>query len=95
MIEEHLDHLLQLIEPEFEHPRVVYGLILLDDKKPWYNLDAGLSALKEAAERGDLFGQYSLGVVYKEGRCGLPEDPILGKYWREKAVKGGYSGMVW
>ena len=47
-----------------------------------------MSALKEVAEKGDLFGQHALGTVYKEGRRKLPVEPIQAKYWMEKAMEG-------
>ena len=74
--------------------KAIYGLAYLIEDKPWYDFQKGFTAVKEAAESEDPFCWFTLGSLYLNGKPGLPKDPILAKYWIEKAADAGYKDAV-
>jgi TPR repeat protein len=62
----------------------------------WENLAAAvryfldLKKLREAAEKGDAEAQYSLGLMYREGR-GVPKDDVEAEDWFRKAAGQGFA----
>ena len=71
--------------------KTMYGLAYLMKDKPWYDFEKGFSAIKEAAESDKPFCWFILGSLYLDVEPGLPQDPVLAKYWIEKAADAGYS----
>jgi len=47
--------------------------------------------LKEAAERGEAWGQYNLGIVYADG-YGVPESYVQTYAWFNIAAANGHEG---
>ena len=74
--------------------KTMYGLAYLIEDKPWYDLQRGFSAVKEAAESDKPFCWFILGSLYLDGKPGLPKDPILAKHWIEKAADAGYQDAI-
>ena len=74
--------------------KTLYGLAYLIEDKPWYDFQKGFTAVKEAAESDDPFSWFMLGSLYLNGKPGLPKDPVLAKYWIEKAAEAGYKDAV-
>lgn len=71
--------------------KTIYGLAYLIEDKPWYDLQRGFSAVKEAAESDTPFCWFILGSLYLYGKPGLPKDPVLAKHWIEMAANAGYQ----
>ena len=74
--------------------KTLYGLAYLIEDKPWYDFQKGFSAVKEAAESDDPFSWFMLGSLYLNGKPELPKDPVLAKYWIEKAANAGHKDAV-
>ena len=74
--------------------KTIYGLAYLIEDKPWYDFQKGFTAIKEAAESDDPFSWFILGSLYLNGKPELPKDPVLAKYWIEKAAEAGYKDAV-
>ena len=72
----------------------ILGLGYLMEGKPWYDFERGIQAIKEAAESDEPFCWFILGSLYLNGKPELPKDPILAKYWIEKAAEEGYKDAV-
>ena len=79
---------------EIPAAKTILGLGYLMEDKPWYDFERGLQAIKEAAEREEPFCWFILGSLYLNGKPELPKDPILAKYWIEKAADSGYHDAV-
>jgi len=52
----------------------------------------GLSYIRESADRGDIYGYYNLGLVYRDGLAGVAPDLPAAVAWFEKAAAGGHPG---
>ena len=74
--------------------KTMYGLAYLIDDKPWYDLQRGFSAVKEAAESDTPFCWFILGSLYLDGKPGLPKDSVLAKHWIEKAADAGFQDAI-
>lgn len=74
--------------------KTILGLGYLLEGKPWYDFKRGFQAIKEAAESEEPFCWFILGSLYLNGKPELPKDPILAKYWIEKAADSGYHDAV-
>ena len=74
--------------------KAMFGLAYLIEDKPWYDFQKGFTAVKEAAESDDPFCWFTLGSLYLNGKPGFHKDPILAKYWIEKAADAGYKDAV-
>lgn len=74
--------------------KTMYGLAYLIEDKPWYDFQKGFMAVKEAAESDDPFCWFTFGSLYLNGKPGLQKDPILAKYWIEKAADAGYKDAI-
>lgn len=74
--------------------KTILGLGYLLEDKPWYDFNRGFEAVKEAAESEEPFCWFILGSLYLNGKPELPEDPILAKYWIDKAAEAGYQDAV-
>ena len=74
--------------------KTILGLGYLLEGKPWYDFKKGFQAIKEAAESEEPFCWFILGSLYLNGKPELPKDPILAKYWIEKAAEEGYKDAV-
>ena len=74
--------------------KTMYGLAYLIEDKPWYDFQKGFSAVKEAAENDDPFSWFILGSLYLNGKTELPKDPVLAKYWIEKAADAGHKDAI-
>ena len=74
--------------------KTMYGLAYLIEDKPWYDFQKGFSAVKVAAESDDPFSWFMLGSLYLNGKPELPKDPVLAKYWIERAAEAGYKDAV-
>ena len=51
----------------------------------------GLAMLKEGADGGNVLAQYSLGLIYREGRGGVKADPAAAVSWLTKASGQGHA----
>ena len=77
--------------------KTMYGLALIMEGKPWYDMKKGLEWMKKGAEEavthdhGASFCMYQLGLFLLDGLQGVPADPITGKYWIEKAAAAGHK----
>ena len=71
--------------------KTILGLGYLMEGKPWYDFERGVLAIKEAAESDVPFCWFILGSLYLNGKPELPKDPILAKYWIDKAADAGYQ----
>ena len=71
--------------------KTILGLAYLLEEKPWYDFERGFQAITEAAESEEPFCWFILGSLYLNGKPELPKDPILAKYWIEKAADEGYQ----
>ena len=74
--------------------KTMYGLAYLIEDKPWYDFQKGFTAVKEAAESDDPFSWFILGSLYLNGKPELPKDPVLAKYWIEKAADAGHKDAI-
>jgi len=50
-----------------------------------------LAALMQSAEKGDADAQFLLGMIYRQGRLGLPRNQSAALKWLEKAAQGGHA----
>ena len=74
--------------------KTVFGLAYLMDDKPWYDLEKGFTAVKQAAEDAkdnEPFCWFMLGSIYLNGKKDIPKDIVSAKYWIEKAATAGYK----
>jgi TPR repeat protein len=76
---------------EIPAAKTILGLGYLLEGKPWYDFKRGFQAITEAAESDEPFCWFILGSLYLNGKPELPKDPILAKYWIEKAADEGYK----
>jgi len=82
---------------ELPEAKTMYGLALLMEGKPWYDLKNGLLWLKNGAEAAAAyehpanFSMFQYGIILVDGQLGVPADPITGKYWIDKAAAAGYE----
>jgi TPR repeat protein len=53
--------------------------------------EQGLAMLREAADQGNPLAQYSLGLIFREGRAGQKADPATAIGWLEKAAAQGHA----
>ena len=74
--------------------KTIYGLAYLIEDKPWYDLQRGFSAVKEAAESDTPFCWFILGSLYLDGKPGLPKDRVLAKHWIERAADAGFQDAI-
>ncbi len=77
--------------------KTLWGIAYLMEDKEWYDLEKGMSLIKEAAEKSDErepFCWFVLGELYLNGKKGIEKDPISAKYWLEKSAKVGYTPAV-
>lgn len=77
--------------------KTVFGLAYLMDDKPWYDLEKGFTAVKNAAEvakDNEPFCWFMLGSIYLNGKKDIPKDIISAKYWIEKSADAGYKDAV-
>ena len=74
--------------------KTLYGLAYLIEDKPWYDFQKGFAVVKEAAESDNPFSWFILGSLYLNGKPELPKDPVLAKYWIEKAADAGHKDAV-
>ena len=74
--------------------KTMYGIAYLMEGKPWYDLQRGFDAIKEAAESNEPFCWFVLGSLYLNGKPGLEKDLISAKYWIGKAADAGYKDAV-
>ena len=79
---------------ELAEAKTMYGLAYLIEDKPWYDLQRGFSAVKEAAESDTPFCWFILGSLYLDGKPGLPKDSVLAKHWIEKAADAGFQDAI-
>ena len=62
---------------------------------------AGPQDTEESAARGDIYGYYNLGIVYRDGLAGVTADTAEAVEWFEKAAAGGHPaapgtlGRLW
>lgn len=94
---EALGMLKNMAKYELPEAKTMYGLALLMEDKPWYDSKNGLRWLKNGAEAAAAyehpanFSMFQYGLVLLEGKLGVPADPIIGKYWIDKAADAGYE----
>jgi len=76
--------------------KTMYGLALLMVDKPWYDLEKGLDWLRKGAEEAAARTEhvaadsmYQYGIIILDGQFGVPQDPVEGKYWIDKAADAG------
>ena len=74
--------------------KTMYGLAYLIEDKPWYDFQKGFTAVKEAAESDEPFCWFILGSIYLNGKPELSKDPVLAKFWIEKAADAGHKDAV-
>lgn len=92
-IQRALDRLEEMATEDNAMPaaKTLYGLAYLMEDKPWYDFQKGFQAVKDAAECDEPFCWFILGSLYLNGKPELPKDPILAKYWIDKAADAGYQ----
>ena len=74
--------------------KTLWGIAYLMEDKEWYDLEKGMSLIKEAAEKSDErepFCWFVLGELYLNGKKGLQKDPVSAKYWIDKSASVGYA----
>ena len=97
---EPLSMLENLAKYDLPQAKTMYGLALLMDDKPWYNVGKAEKMLKKGAEEAAKsehdasFSMYQYGMLLLNGDRGITQDPITGKYWIEKAADNGYREAV-
>ena len=74
--------------------KTMYGIAYLMEDKPWYDLERGFDAVREAAEGDDPFCWFVLGSLYLNGKPGFQKDPISAKYWLGKAAEAGRGDAI-
>ena len=63
----------------------LYYLACLIDSKPWYAPESSIKALELLAECNNQLAQLYLGEYLMCGCKGVNADPIMGRYWLERA----------
>ena len=74
--------------------KTLWGIAYLMEDKEWYDLEKGMSLIKDAAEKSDErepFCWFVLGELYLNGKKGLQKDPVSAKYWIDKSAIVGYT----
>jgi len=81
--------------------KTMYGLALLMQDKPWYDLKKGVEWLRKGAEEAAgrtehvaADSMYQYGIILLEGQFGVQKDPIEGKYWIDKAADAGSKSAI-
>ena len=72
----------------------LWGLAYMMEDKEWYDVEKGMTLIKDAAERAEdrePFCWYVLGCLYMNGQKGLEKDIVSAKYWIGKSAKVGYT----
>mmetsp|Transcript_18206 Transcript_18206/g.49957 ORF Transcript_18206/g.49957 Transcript_18206/m.49957 type:complete len:283 (+) Transcript_18206:122-970(+) len=64
--------------------------ILRDQSTPPQEVAKAIHLLQEAATKGHLEAQNSLGLMYLMGQRGVPRDVQQATHWLERAASGGY-----
>lgn len=92
-----LDMLKQLASYDLPQAKTFYGLALLMEGKPWYDVEKGSKWLRkgaEEAEKAEHDASYSMcqyGLMLLDGLQGVKKDTVWGKYWMEKAAANGFK----
>ena len=74
--------------------KTMCGLAYLMEDKEWYDVEKGMTLIKDAAERAEdrePFCWYVLGCLYMNGQKGLEKDIVSAKYWIDKSANVGYT----
>lgn len=97
---EPLSMLESIAKYELPQAKTFYGLALLMEGKPWYDVKKGEQWLKKGAEEAAVaehdasFSMYQYALMLLDGMQGIRQDPINGKYWMEKAASSGFKPAV-
>ena len=97
---EPLSMLESIAKYELPQAKTFYGLALLMEGKPWYDVEKGTKWLRKGAEEAEKaehdasFSMYQYALMLLDGMQGIRQDPINGKYWMEKAAASGFKPAV-
>ena len=81
----------------------IFATLLLLTAPAWGDFDDGQAAYERGdyeaafvewlpyAEQGDAHAQHNLGVMYEDGRGGLPKDDAKAVKWYRKAADQGHA----
>lgn len=92
-----LDMLKEMAKYELPQAKTFYGLALLMEGKPWYDVEKGSMWLRKGAEEAEVaehdasYSMYQYGLMLLDGLQGVRKDPVYGKYWMEKAAANGFK----
>ena len=92
-----LDMLKEMAKYELPQAKTFYGLALLMEGKPWYDVEKGSKWLRKGAEEAEVaehdasYSMYQYGLMLLDGLQGVGKDPVYGKYWMEKAAANGFK----
>lgn len=86
---------------ELPQAKTLYGMMLLMEGKPWYDVKKALDWLKKGAQEAAASKEhpaadsmYQYGLILLDGLYGVPCDPITGKYWIDKAAELGFKAAI-
>ncbi len=92
-----LDMLKQLASYDLPQAKTFYGLALLIEGKPWYDVEKGSKWLRKGAEEAEKaehdasYSMYQYGLMLLDGLQSVKKDTVWGKYWMEKAAANGFK----
>ncbi|MGI6313406.1 MAG: hypothetical protein ACOXZI_03655 [Candidatus Cryptobacteroides sp.] len=92
-----LEMLREMAKYELPQAKTFYGLALLMEGKPWYDVEKGSMWLRKGAEEAEVaehdasYSMYQYGLMLLDGLQGVRKDPVYGKYWMEKAAANGFK----
>ena len=87
----------EMAKYELPQAKTFYGLALLMEGKPWYDVEKGSKWLRKGAEEAEKaehdasYSMYQYGLMLLDGLQGVRQDPVNGKYWMDKAAEGGFK----
>ena len=59
------------------------------------NEKAGFTWIKKSSDQGYVPSYYSMGVVYRDGRCGVEKNPKEAFQYFQKAAENGYTSAIY
>ena len=95
-----LEMLHEMAKYELPQAKTFYGLALLMEGKPWYDVEKGTKWLRKGAEEAEKaehdasYSMYQYGLMLLDGLQGVRQDAVRGKYWMEKAAANGFKLAV-
>ena len=95
-----LDMLKEMAKYELPQAKTFYGLALLMEGKPWYDVEMGTKWLRRGAEEAEVaehdasYSMYQYGLMLLDGLQGVQQDHIHGKFWMEKAADAGFRPAI-